>query len=199
MELLGVILAGGAGRRMGGRDKGLLARSADSSIISHLVLEMTAAGLEKIVLVTNTPQPYRGVGLKILPDSRPGNGPLGGIEAGLAYAASRAEGVLFLPCDMPAISRVEIARLRRAWSASPGGVTAAVLCCDHEPYVQNHPLCCVVSAGHLPAVSRAIDEGKLKIRWLWEDLQATNVHFSNAEAFRNLNTTEELRAWQANT
>lgn len=200
MELLGVILAGGTGRRMGGRHKGLLAQSADKPIVAHLESEMRSAGLDQVVIITNASEPYDETGLITLPDLRPGNGPMGGIEAGLAYAHARGlDGALFIPCDMPRISNIEIGRLKREWTNSQAGVVTTVLCCDQEPYVRMHPLCCAVATRHIQAVSESIDEGKLKIRWLWEDLAATNVHFTNAKKFLNLNTTDELNAWLRGT
>ncbi len=200
MNLLGVILASGAGRRMGGRHKGLLAQAADKTIVAHIESEMQAAGLDQVVLISNSLEPYAETGLTALPDLRPGNGPMGGIEAGLAYAQARGlAGALFMPCDMPRISSIEISKLKREWLKSQAGIVTTILYSDQEPYMQMHPLCSVVAVRHLQAVSQSIDEGKLKIRWLWEDLSATNVHFTNAIAFLNLNTNEELEAWLRDT
>ena len=204
MELVGVILAGGLATRLSGLAKGLLPGLAGESIVLHQARELLAAGVGEVVLICNDPEPYRETHLEILPDIRLGNGPMGGIEAGLVWAAGRARGAVFLPCDMPAISRVEINKLIVAWRHSQAGLSWALLCGDHEPCSQNtcsqgiqrHPLCCVVSAGHSRAVSKSIDEGKLKIRQLWEDLQATEVRFANAPAFENINTPEDLQAWR---
>jgi len=204
MELVGVILAGGLATRLGGLAKGLLPGLAGEAIVLHQARELLAAGVGEVALICNDPDLYRETHLEILPDIRLGNGPMGGIETGLVWAAGRARGAVFLPCDMPAISRVEISKLIVAWRHSQAGLTSALLCSDHEPCTQNthtqstqrHPLCCVVSTGHSRAVSKSIDEGKLKIRLLWEDIQATEVRFANAPAFENINTPEDLQAWQ---
>lgn len=83
MELVGVILAGGSAARLGGLAKGLLSRSNGPPIAVCLSGQMLAAGVGEVVIVCNNPGPYEHMGLKILPDIRPGQGPMGGIETGL--------------------------------------------------------------------------------------------------------------------
>ncbi|WP_108484842.1 molybdenum cofactor guanylyltransferase MobA [Oceaniglobus ichthyenteri] len=120
---LGVILAGGLARRMGGGDKGLLPLGA-GTILSHVVarLEPQVAGLA--LNANGDPSRFATLGLPVLPDSIDGFvGPLAGVLAGLDWAAEQggdhivtaAADTPFFPCDLVA----------RLCAAGPGIVLAA--------------------------------------------------------------------------
>lgn len=94
----GIILAGGQSQRMG-RPKALLRLAADQPTLIELVARSLAGVAAETILVTNTPAAFRHLGLRMLPDQFIGQGPLAGIQAGLA--ASRHEHNLVVACDMP--------------------------------------------------------------------------------------------------
>ena len=87
--IAGVILAGGQARRMNGQAKGHI-RIGRLSIIERLINEFHQAGINDLILVTNNARSYDTCGLPVIPDLRPGIGPLAGIEAGLNYYQQRA-------------------------------------------------------------------------------------------------------------
>lgn len=94
-----VILAGGKSLRMG-FDKQLLIinkRRLMDSLIMKLKQEF-----DEIIIVTNKPEYYKGLGNKIISDIIVGKGPLSGIHAGLTMASS--EFSYFIACDMPNIN-----------------------------------------------------------------------------------------------
>ena len=92
------MLAGGKSSRMG-RDKALLPFRG-GALAGHVAATVAAAAGS--VALIGDPQKYGHLGYPVLPDRRPGVGPLGGIESALCYTA--ADWNLVLACDMPGIS-----------------------------------------------------------------------------------------------
>jgi molybdenum cofactor guanylyltransferase len=122
---LGVVLAGGSSRRMGGGDKGLLALAGEP-MISHVARRL-APQVEGLVLNGNgDASRFEPLGLPILADTVPGRpGPLAGILAGLAEGRRRQLGhIVTVPCDAPFIPSDLVARLQEA--AQLLGVDGAV-------------------------------------------------------------------------
>lgn len=103
LGLVGVVLTGGASRRMGS-DKSEL--RLDGSRVLGRLCEILADRLGRVMIVGRRPSPE---GLPLCaewhPDDMPGLGPLGGIATALRVASSAASGwaVLALACDMPAV------------------------------------------------------------------------------------------------
>lgn len=123
---LGVILAGGLARRMGGGDK------CRVLVGGHTVLARTIATLapqlEALAINANgDPARFADSGLPILPDSVPGHpGPLAGILAGLDWAAARnAAWLLSAPGDCPFLPNDLVARLHAARGAATYAVAAS--------------------------------------------------------------------------
>ena len=114
---LGLVLAGGQARRMGGGDKALLA--IGGSTILARVLDRLGPQCARIVLNANgDPARFAFTGLPVLPDNVPGfAGPLAGILAGLDWAAEHAPDAAYLasvPGDCPFLPRDLVARLHAA-------------------------------------------------------------------------------------
>ncbi len=197
MRIAGAILAGGRGARMGGVQKGLFKcffNRTNRTIIEHLTDEMHKSGLEEIFIVANDPAPLSELWHEIVPDIRPGNGPLGGIEAGLTYVHDNdlADAVLFIPCDMPSVSTHEISKLLESFRSS-GDVVSGV--CGTGG-ARQYPICCVVPVLKRREISAAIDNGHLKVARLWNELGAATTAFDNPKALCNINTPRDLELWQ---
>jgi molybdopterin-guanine dinucleotide biosynthesis protein A len=118
---------------------------------------------------------------------------LGGIEATLTHysAEIRPEAVLFLPCDMPRISRREIIHLRDAFCGRDARVVVA-----ETDGRQWHPLCAIARLDILEDVQRALDEDRREVKRLWRDLGAIGVGFSDPRPFFNVNSPEDFQQWQ---
>jgi len=98
------ILAGGRASRWQGRPKGLATLPDGRPMLAHTIAALRAVGLDDIAVIANDPTLYLHLGPPVVPDLRPGNGPLGGIEAALAHFQGRARAVLILPCDLPSLT-----------------------------------------------------------------------------------------------
>jgi molybdopterin-guanine dinucleotide biosynthesis protein A len=186
------VLAGGRGKRFGGRPKGLLRVAPGICIMEKQLTELARSGMEEMIILANNPLPYKAFGSKILPDLRAGTGPLGGIETAVSYYASRFKATLFLPCDLPAITARQIRILKEGFVRTRAGVAVAVTEGDLR-----EPLCAVVDNRLLPAISKAIDEEKRKVGEVWQSLDMAFVHFSDPGPFFNLNTPLDLVSWLA--
>jgi molybdopterin-guanine dinucleotide biosynthesis protein A len=114
---LGLVLAGGLARRMGGGDKPLT-RIGGATILSR-VLDRLKPQCTRVVLNANgDPARFAETGLPVIPDDVPDfAGPLAGILAGLDWAAVHAPEVAYVasvPGDCPFLPRDLVARLHQA-------------------------------------------------------------------------------------
>jgi molybdenum cofactor guanylyltransferase len=150
-------------------------------------------GISPLVISANDRRGYEPFGKPVIADLRAGRGPLGGIEVALAHYSTEIhpQGVLFLPCDLPAMSAAEITRLRDAFLESHAQVVVA----ETEGQRQ-HPLCVIVRPSILEEVRRALDEDRREVNRLWRELGAVGVSFSETGPFFNVNTLEDYTAWK---
>lgn len=123
---LGLVLAGGLARRMGGGDKARI-RIGGATILDR-VLERLKSQCSRVIINANgDPARFADTGLAVIPDSVPDfAGPLAGILAGLDWAAANAPDVEWLasaPGDCPFLPRDLVTRLHAARAA--GGTPLA--------------------------------------------------------------------------
>jgi molybdenum cofactor guanylyltransferase len=114
---LGLVLAGGLARRMGGGDKAMI-RIGEKTILER-VLERLRPACANIVLNANgDPARFARFGLPVIADSIPDfAGPLAGILAALDWAATHAPGVsdvMSTPGDCPFLPWDVVERLHQA-------------------------------------------------------------------------------------
>ncbi|HAB53627.1 MAG: hypothetical protein A2315_08270 [Ignavibacteria bacterium RIFOXYB2_FULL_35_12] len=79
MTITGIILAGGKSSRIG-QNKALLDLSGKKII--EIIYERISQSCNEIMIISNTPEDYQFMGLKIYKDIFPGLGPLAGIHSG---------------------------------------------------------------------------------------------------------------------
>jgi molybdopterin-guanine dinucleotide biosynthesis protein A len=121
---LGVVLAGGLARRMGGGDKARL-RIGGRTILERVLARLKPQCAALILNANGDPTRFADTGLEIIPDSVPDfAGPLAGILAGLDWAAAHAPQVadiVSVPGDCPFLPHDLVARLfsARARERSP--------------------------------------------------------------------------------
>src|SRR5580704_13357951 len=114
---LGVVLAGGLARRMGGGDKARL-RIGGRTIIERVLARLEPQCAALIINANGDPARFADTGLAVVPDSVPDfAGPLAGILAGLDWAAANApqyRWLLSVPGDCPFLPRDLATRLHAA-------------------------------------------------------------------------------------
>ncbi len=95
VNLDAILLAGGAGRRLGGLDKASI-RLGGIRLVDRVVSAAKRAGAARIVVVG--PEHAASDGSVSVREDPPGSGPLAGVAAALPSVT--AEWVLLLPCDL---------------------------------------------------------------------------------------------------
>jgi molybdopterin-guanine dinucleotide biosynthesis protein A len=118
---LGLILAGGLARRMGGGDKPL--KPIGGVTILDRAIERMRAQCRALILNANgDPSRFAATGLPVVADNIPDfAGPLAGILAGLDWAAANrpdVETIASVPGDCPFLPRDLVARLHQARAQS---------------------------------------------------------------------------------
>jgi molybdopterin-guanine dinucleotide biosynthesis protein A len=114
-----IILAGGAGRRLGGRDKPSLI-VGDRTLIASVVTAGTEAGATQVIVVG---PPRRGLGgVCFVREEPPGAGPVPALRRGLAEAAAPWTAVL--AADLPFLRAAHLRVLLTAAAGRPGAVLA---------------------------------------------------------------------------
>lgn len=121
-----VVLAGGAGSRLGGVDKPGLDLGGRTSL--DRVLD-AVAGAGRVVVVGPERPTTRPV--EWTREDPPGSGPLAGLRAGLALVA--ADVVVLLAADLPLLDAATVERLVAA--VPPGGAALLVDTGGHEQYL----------------------------------------------------------------
>jgi molybdenum cofactor guanylyltransferase len=118
---LGLILAGGLARRMGGGDKPRTSIGG-VTILSRVLERMKPQCVRLILNANGDPGRFADTGLPVIADDVPDfAGPLAGILAGLDWAAANVPDVAYVasvPGDCPFLPRDLVARLHQARSAS---------------------------------------------------------------------------------
>lgn len=119
MRLSGVVLAGGASRRMG-RDKALLA------VEGKRLVDRSVRVLQQVcddVVVASGRRTIRGLSVPQVPDQRGGAGPLSGLAAGLLAAEQELAGVLAV--DLPFAEPALLVALAAQWEGEAALVPSA--------------------------------------------------------------------------
>jgi molybdopterin-guanine dinucleotide biosynthesis protein A len=179
MRAAGFVLVGGASRRMG-RDKALLNRNG-VTLAEYLCGEVRAAAGS--VTMVGASERYRSLGIELLADLRPGQGPLAGMES--ALSASAAEWNLIVACDLPHMTRFVLCGLLDAAVSQFDAIIPA-----HSDGTLE-PLCAVYHRRSLPTIQRALDLENLKVLDMVASLKVLRHPITAPEEFRNVNTPAE--------
>lgn len=99
MKAAAIILSGGKSSRMG-TNKALLKINEKTNI--ERIADTLRLLFDELILVTNDPETYKFLEVKIVNDHYPGMGPLAGVHAGLI--ASNYDLNFVVACDMPFVS-----------------------------------------------------------------------------------------------
>jgi molybdopterin-guanine dinucleotide biosynthesis protein A len=182
MSVAGYVLAGGNSTRMG-TDKALL--QIDGMVLAQRAAALVQRAAGNATLVGD-PEKYSRLGFAVIPDRRPGNGPLGGMEAALMYTAS--EWNLIVACDMASLRSDFLESLCAAAEALSDEADCLV---PVSPDQRQQPLSALYRRRCVTAFSQALDAGIRKVTGVIATLNMRLWQTSDALVFQNINTPEE--------
>lgn len=185
-DVTGLVLAGGRGERLGGRDKGLV------EVAGRRLVEWVAARLAPqvsglFISANRHLGEYAGLGHPVLPDEAGDHrGPLAGMAAGLLRCPTRWLAVV--PCDSPFLPLDLVARLHAA--ATRGDGELAVVRTDERL----QPVFVLLRHDLGPSLERYLDAGERKVEHWYARHRVVPVTFEDRTAFDNINDPASLAA-----
>ena len=190
MDIGSIVLAGGKGLRLG--HEKALETVGNKSLIQWVVFSLSFFNSDIIIVTAKEQVPPQFIGypkLKIVTDTYPGKGPLGGIYTGLAASDSFYN--LVVACDMPFLNQDLLDYMIQIST----GFDLVV------PRLGNmiEPLHAVYSKGCLAPIECLLKQGNLSIRELFtlvrvRYVEATEINRFDPKhlSFFNVNTEADL-------
>ncbi len=175
-----IVLAGGKSTRMG-RDKALLPLG-DRTMIEHIVDQLRPHFAE-VLISANDPARYEFLGLEVVPDRRPGLGPMMAVASALERSSHDLSFVI--PCDVP---RVRVRLLTRLLRAARSGADVVV---PITPEGQLEPLFAIYRRTTRPALDRALSQGGRRIISVYDEVRTTYVSMATEDRLFNVNTVAD--------
>jgi len=182
-DITAVILAGGAGRRLGYRNKGLV-EFEGQRLIEH-VLARIHPQVGRVVVVANADvDAYRQLGLDVIEDTDfRGEGPLAGILA--AARITQCPWLLVVPCDLPFLANDLVARL----ADSLGDLSAAIA---HDGEREQF-LVALLRTELAREIEPYLKSARRSVHGWLATHPYTTANFSDQpDSFRNINTPQDL-------
>ena len=188
---VGLLLAGGLSRRMGGGDK-CLRPLGGKPVLAHIV-ERARAQVSALVLNANgNPARFRAFDLPVAEDVIEGfAGPLAGVLTGMEWAAKHHPDAAWLATfatDAPFFPRDLVARLHDAAARE----TADMACARSDG--QDHPVFGLWPVGLRADLRRAMEEGMRKVDLWTARYKLAVAEFATMpfDPFFNANRPEDL-------
>jgi len=187
-RISGVILAGGANKRFGGKTKSNIIVD-EETIISRIIFIITDLFDEKII-VTNKPEEFQGFAqCKIITDHFLKAGPLGGIHAALKSASGDA--IFVLAGDMPFLAKKIIEGQINEFNRTGYDVLIPKI------GILIEPLHAIYKKSVLEDLERFLTEGKNRaVRDFLTELNIGYFHVPDTEAnrssFTNINSPSDI-------
>lgn len=189
-NITGLILAGGRGTRMGGRDKGLVPFKG-KPMVQHVLAALLPQVVDVLISANRNLERYRETGCRVVSDV-PAEcaGPLAGIAAGLR-AVRRGSHLLVVPCDGPFVPAWLGQRLWDAVAGLPGAIAA---CGDGE---RLHPTFALLPVAVAADLDRYRAEGGRRVREFYYRHPFTSVDCSDCpQAFLNINALDDVARFE---
>jgi molybdopterin-guanine dinucleotide biosynthesis protein A len=182
-SIAGVILAGGRGARMGGRDKGWVPWQG-RALAEHVHARLQPQVATVLVSANRNLARYRALGCEVIADDTVCFGPFAGPLAGMLALLERAPlpWLAFVPCDAPLLPLDLVARLAAAVLQE----RPAVALCEGRM----QPVFCLLPRSLAAPLRAAMQQGERRPQDFLESAGAALVGFADAGAFANINALE---------
>lgn len=188
-----LILAAGASRRMGPRDK-LLETVGGLPLLAHLARQAAETGLP-VTVVLPTDRPLRQAAISGLPVHRveamaAREGMAHSLHAGLASLPAESD-VLLLLADLPEITTADLDRMRAAHPRHPGRILQATT----ETGTPGHPV--LFPAGLRPELMALSGDQGARAVLRANSALILPVPLPGRRAVTDLDTPEDWAAWRS--
>ncbi len=186
-SVTGIVLAGGAGARLGGADKGL--HDFRGRPLVEWTLDRLQPQVDTVIISCNRNlDRYASFGHPLVQDRLPPHaGPLAGLAAALSVAPSPL--CVSVPCDNPHLPANLVARLAEAHAAHDGQP-----CVAHDGEREQW-LYAILRRDQGRELDLWLDQGGRAAREWYRAAGAVMVDFSDArDAFRNLNLHRDFES-----
>jgi len=190
---LGLVLAGGLARRMGGGDKARIAIGG-ISILDRVLATLSGQCVGIIINANGDPERFADTELTVVPDNVPDYpGPLAGILAGLDWLAAQNNGIewlLSVPGDCPFLPDDLVERLHMARREMGTGVPLA--CARSGEW--RHPVVGLWPLALRGSLRKALVEEDLRKIEVWTARHGVAVAdwpVEPVDPFLNVNTPED--------
>jgi len=184
-----LILAGGRGSRLGGKDKGWIMWQG-LPMIEHALaclVKQTHPPARIMISANRNVDAYQQTGHPVVTDERRDfMGPLAGIEAGLMRC--KKNNLLVIPCDTPRLPFDLYERLEQALAENAAAGAAYALTSEGA-----QPLCCLLRPTAAGPLGKQLDAGHGAVLDRLNSIAAMAVMFENAELFANFNHPEAFQ------
>lgn len=181
----GAVLAGGAGRRMGG-PKAMLPVGG-VPMVERVARALRDAGCEPVIVVGDDGSGLGATGLAVIADTWPGEGPLGGVIT--AMRSVRCD-VVVAACDLAFLDPATVSAVITAGAATgthPGETVEVAIADDGY----RHAALARWNLDALAPIERLFAEGERSLRGALDALRTIKVA-ADPRALRNVNTPGDL-------
>ncbi|HTV88109.1 MAG TPA: molybdenum cofactor guanylyltransferase MobA [Stellaceae bacterium] len=191
-RVVGVLLAGGLSRRMGGGDKSLRLLGG-RPLLAHVVERLRPQVLALVLNANGDPSRFAPFGLPVVADSVPDfAGPLAGVLAGLDWTAAHdpdCAHIVSVATDAPFLPRDLVARLMEGMATAGADLACAASDGQQHPVIALWPVRLRHDLRHA-----LVDEGLRKVDVWTGRYQLATVEFSTdpIDPFFNANRPEDL-------
>jgi len=188
-RILAIVLAGGAGTRFAGKDKGLQLYQGKPLVQS--VIEVVVPQVDDLIISANRNQTrYHDFGFPVVADSSSGyEGPIAGIFAALNSLTppNNYDYVLICPCDSPSLPSDYVSKLLFQLNET-NSLSALVF--DGKRKQNLH--CLIKHTAWQALIDFYKEGGRAMHRW-HKSVDAVEVNFSkHSNVFSNINLPEQL-------
>ncbi|MEM7238736.1 MAG: molybdenum cofactor guanylyltransferase MobA [Pseudomonadota bacterium] len=195
IKIAGIVLAGGLARRMGGGDKAVL-KVAGKPLLSHVIDRLAPQVTDMALNANGDPARFAEFGLPVVSDTVEGFvGPLGGVLAGLRWAAARGHThIATAAADTPFFPANLVSRLVAAIRGDRHPIALAATN-DPKRGLTEHPTFGLWPVGLADNLEEALTIGQMRKVIVWTSRHgASRAVFDDAGAFPffNVNTPEDL-------
>ncbi len=186
-RIVGIVLAGGAGRRFNGADKGLQIYHG-KRLIDHTTSRLEPQVSDLVICANRNIEQYKKLGFHVTRDKDTGfQGPMAGLSAALEHLnKSDFDAALITSCDTPNIP-LDLGQKLHAESGHNCLVAVA-----HDG-LRRQNLHCLIKRGAWASLIDFYTNGERAMHRWYGKIGIQEVDFShNADGFLNINSAERL-------